>query len=249
MSAAEHPDQLESELPRLRRLARRLAPPGVDPEDLVQDVVERAWRSRESFRGEAGLSTWLHRILVNRVVDLGRRTAARPPSVAIEDRQDPPDWALELGDPELIAQRAEDSALLRLALSHLEPSDRTALVLFDAEEMTAAQIAEIVGSSAAAVHKRVQRARWRLARELAEAEAGGQPGARRRAAGAPPPPACRMALSHAGDYLEGLLDEREQARVDLHLRGCERCPPAVQALVGLRVALRGSGRDGGASER
>ncbi|MHB8657594.1 MAG: sigma factor [Solirubrobacteraceae bacterium] len=51
---------LLGELPRLLRLVRRLTPPGVDAEDLTQDVVERAWRSRSSYRAGALASTWLH---------------------------------------------------------------------------------------------------------------------------------------------------------------------------------------------
>jgi len=232
MDAGELAVRLQAELPRLRRLAERLAPAGVEPEDLVQDVVERAWRARGSFRAQAQASTWLHRILVNRAADLARRGGARPRSVALEGEEvDLLAWAGELGDPALLAQRAEDRALLRAALSRLAPGDRTVLVLFDGEEMEAAQIGQILGIGAEAVHKRVQRARWRLARELAAGE-------RAPAAAGPPPPSCRVALARAGDYLEDRLEAEERARVDAHLRGCERCPPLVQALVGLRAALR-----------
>lgn len=73
LSAEEFFAGLEEELPRLRRAASRIAPAGWEPDDLVQDVLERAWRSREVFRGDARLSTWLHRILINRVTDLGAR--------------------------------------------------------------------------------------------------------------------------------------------------------------------------------
>lgn len=55
-------DMLVVEIPRLRRLAQRVASAGTDPEDLAQDALERAWQVRTSFREQAKLSTWLHRI-------------------------------------------------------------------------------------------------------------------------------------------------------------------------------------------
>jgi RNA polymerase sigma factor (sigma-70 family) len=243
VSAPDPAQTLLAELPRLLRLAERLAPAGIEPEDLVQDVVERAWRSRAGFRGQALASTWLHRILVNRAADLARRGAARgEPAVPLDpseggpaDAGEVPPWVFELDDPALVAERAENRALLRRALSRLEPADRTAIVLFDGEEMSAAEIGEIIRASPAAVHKRVQRARWRLARELSRGEREPPP----RAAG----DSCRHALGSAAAYLEGRLEAEERARVDEHLRGCTRCPPIVQALVGLRAALRAPDAD------
>jgi RNA polymerase sigma factor (sigma-70 family) len=216
---------LLAELPRLRRLSHRLTPPGVDAEDLAQDVLERAWRSRLEFRGVSVPSTWLHRIMVNRAADLARR-GSRVGSEAVEDY-----LLVEIDDPAAVLARAEDEAELRGALSRLRPEDRTALVLFDGEGLTAAEVGEVCGVSAAAVHKRVQRARWRLARELSE------PTTPPAACGLPSE-ACRNARHQASDYLDGRLDGPSEATVDRHLRHCTRCPPLVQALVGLRAALR-----------
>ena len=55
---------LVDEAPRLLRLARRLAPDGIDPLDLVQDTAERAWRAREQLDERADATAWLRRILV-----------------------------------------------------------------------------------------------------------------------------------------------------------------------------------------
>lgn len=75
---------MSAELPRLQRLARRVACGTTDPDDLVEDTLERAWRSRDRFRADSTAPTWLHRILVNRAIDLCRRAGqiAVPASTA-----------------------------------------------------------------------------------------------------------------------------------------------------------------------
>jgi RNA polymerase sigma factor (sigma-70 family) len=241
--------KLADELPRLMRLAERIAPPGVAPEDLLQDVVERAWRARGSFRGQARASTWLHRILVNRAADLARRARSQAhsagsseqaelsaqtdePTTRARTRRSSTPWADELADPALLVERAEDRRMLRRALTRLPLQERTVLALYDGEGMSAGEVAALLGTSPAAIHKRVQRARWRLAAELS---AGAPAGAAR------PPSACHRALAAASDYIDGTLVEETRARVEEHLRVCERCPPLVQALVGLRLALRATG--------
>jgi RNA polymerase sigma factor (sigma-70 family) len=218
--------ELEAALPGLLRLAHRLTPPGFDEQDLVQDVLERAWRSRDAFRRASSTATWLHRILVNRANDLHRRTRSMP---AEQLAAEPPE--IEVDDPADVLERAEDAQRLRAALSRLPPLERTLLVLHDGEGWRAAELAELCALSQAAVHKRVQRARLRLAAELCK----------RRVPSRPIAPECLRARASAGAYLEGELSGAERERVEHHLRGCERCPPVMQALVGLRAVLRDSG--------
>lgn len=220
--------QLLAEVPRLARVAHRLTPPGVDHEDLVQDVLERAWRSRMGFRHGSRLSTWLHAIMINRANDLTRRRQHEREEILEQDLLE-----FEIDDPVAAVERAEDAGLLRAALSRLSPLDRTVLVLHDGEQWTAGQVAEICGMSADAVHKRVQRARLRLARELAECPSA--------ASVWRVSPACRRAREAASAYLEGELDPATRAAVDEHLQRCQRCPALIQALVGLRGALATSG--------
>ncbi len=217
---------LSAELPRLYRLAHRLAPPGVDPEDLTQDVLERAWRNRTSYREEARISTWLHRIMVNRTGDLVRRLGARPVS---DDSCDLDECAVEIADPSVVIERASEAAALRAALSQLSPADRTVLVLRDGEDWRAEEVAQTIGVSTEAVHKRLQRGRLRLAAELSRTPAGELSGGT--------PDSCRAARTRVSGYLENRLEPEVRAEVDRHLRDCVRCPPVVQATVGLRDAM------------
>jgi RNA polymerase sigma factor (sigma-70 family) len=212
-------------MPRLRRLAYRVAGPAADPDDLVQDTLERAWRSRAEFRADASVTTWLHRILVNRAIDLGR-----PAGVAVTPL-DPDTLAalldFEVDDVASVLSRAADTAKLRAALSRLPAHERMVLALHDGEGWTAGRIAEVCGLTTAAVHKRLQRGRIRLLRQLTEVEVSARP----------PSPQCASARADASDYVDGRLDDDRKRQVEEHIRSCTRCPALVQALIGLRAAL------------
>jgi len=60
---------LVAEVPNLLRYARTIVPDTQVAEDLVQETLLRALQRADTFRGEAGLATWLHRILHNLAVD------------------------------------------------------------------------------------------------------------------------------------------------------------------------------------
>ena len=57
----------------LRRFAAAMTRSPADTDDLVQDVLERAWRNRRTFRSESALTTWLYRIAINRARDVAAR--------------------------------------------------------------------------------------------------------------------------------------------------------------------------------
>ena len=62
---------------RLWRIALRTLGDPEDAADAVQEALLSAYRSAAGFRGEAAVTTWLHRIVVNACLDLARRRAAR----------------------------------------------------------------------------------------------------------------------------------------------------------------------------
>lgn len=222
LSAQEFADAVAQELPRLRRSAWRIAPADVEPDDLVQDVLERAWRARESFRGDSLLSTWLHRILINRARDLARKVR---PGIALQENLNLP--ALRVENPAGAIERSEDGDKLRAALSVLSVNDRMILVLHDGEEWSAEQIRVLTGWTIASVYKRLQRARLRLLMALSESTGVIQRQSRE----------CRVARGMLGQYFDGALDPVAVQDVDSHLLRCSHCPPLAQALLGLRSAL------------
>jgi sulfide:quinone oxidoreductase len=215
---------------RLDLLARRLALSGQDPEDLLQDTMEKAWRSYESLRDHEAVGTWLRTIMVNQARDHARRANlfAFTPLQEIPDPED-----LEIDDPVAIIVAAEEEQQLRSALRELPHEELIAVVLLDGEGWSASEIAAVCDCSAGAIYKRVQRGRARLALRLASTT--GQRAPRATAA------ACHNARALASAYLDSRLEEEQRTEVERHLLTCERCPPVLRALQGIVAAL-GAGR-------
>ena len=220
----------EGQTDRLGLLARRLAPPGLDPDDLLQDTLERAWRSYDTLQDREAVGAWLRMIMVNRVRDEARR-GRLVSFTALQDVPEPED--LDITDPAALIAAAEQEDRLRAALRVLPHDELLAVVLVDGEGWRADEVAAVCACSPGAVHKRVQRARERLARHLASGS--GQRPSR------PVSAACHAARRLASDYLDRRLGAEQRADVETHLRSCERCPPVLQALQGIVAAL-GAGR-------
>jgi RNA polymerase sigma-70 factor, ECF subfamily len=147
-----------------------------DADELVQETLLRAWRSRASFEGRAQLSTWLHRIATNVCLDALAHRPARVlpqdvvPAVAPDDEPRPtPPLAPELPwmqpfpdrllDPESLVSSRESIELAFLAaLQHLPPRQRAILILCDVLGWSAKEVAELLELTVAAVTSALQRA-------------------------------------------------------------------------------------------
>lgn len=132
-----------------------------DPEeaaDAVQDALISAFRRADSYRGDAAVTTWLHRIVVNACLDRIRRDKARP-SVPLPDDLE--------GRREVATPRdAHDDALIALdiqhALSSLSPDQRAALVLVDVMGHSVDDAARILDCPVGTVKSRCARGRAKL---------------------------------------------------------------------------------------
>ena len=152
-----------------------------EAEDHVQEVLLRAWRSRQSFQGRSSPRTWLYRVATNACLDTLRRHARRAgpapssalagprPSIAAMPWVQPyPDSLLdELAagqpGPEAVAVSRETISLAFLAaIQLLPPRQRAVLILRDVVSWPAAQVAELLDVSVAAVNSALQRARTTL---------------------------------------------------------------------------------------
>jgi RNA polymerase sigma-70 factor (ECF subfamily) len=139
-----------------------------EAEDLAQETFVRVWQQRARFRAEAEFRPWLFAIAVN----LARnrlRWWRRRPLVSLEawsGGDSEPAVPRELAHPGPSAaahvDRAEAAAAVRDAVAILPPALREALVLFEYEHLSHAEIAAIVGATAKAVETRIYRARERL---------------------------------------------------------------------------------------
>jgi RNA polymerase sigma-70 factor (ECF subfamily) len=160
-----------------------------EAEDLVQETMLRAWRARSQFDGtRASLRTWMYRIATNACLTALEGRSRRPLPSGLGAPGDDPEqpligghdvpWlqpfpdAMLTGDP---AGALLASGRLRLALvaamQLLPPRQRAILILREALGLPAAEVAEALDTSAAAVNSGLQRARARLA-EAAVSEDG-----------------------------------------------------------------------------
>ena len=136
-----------------------------DAEDLVQETFLAAWRAFDGFEGRATLRTWLYKIATNRCLNALRDSSRRP----FELPQDPPEptrmgeplWLQPLPDEHYETREAVGLAFVT-GLQHLPPTQRAALVLRDVLGYRAAEVAEMLDTSAAAVNSGLQRARTTL---------------------------------------------------------------------------------------
>jgi RNA polymerase sigma-70 factor (ECF subfamily) len=127
--------------------------------DALQDAFLSAYRAAGRFRGDAAVTTWLHRIVVNACLDVMRRSRARPTSPLDEA-------SATLADPDDPIGRAELGRDVVAALVRISPDQRTAIVLVDVEGYSVDEAAELLGVPAGTVKSRCHRGRVQLAEHL-----------------------------------------------------------------------------------
>ncbi|MCC7534910.1 MAG: sigma-70 family RNA polymerase sigma factor [Deltaproteobacteria bacterium] len=147
------------------RIVFRVMGPSADLEDVVQEVFVHVYRSLRSFRGDAKLSTWLHRLAVNVTLMHLRRARSRPRFADVPVPEAPHD--LDVGSPQRHAERAERVRALYRALETLTEKKRTVFVLHDLEGLPAKEVAEIVGAPVLTVRTRLFYARREILSALA----------------------------------------------------------------------------------
>jgi len=153
-----------------------------DAEDLVQETYLRAWRSYHGFENRSSLRTWLYRIATNACLTALESRSRRPlPTGLGNPSSDPDDELVERGeipwlqpvpdamvggpgdDPaSVVASREGVRLALIAALQTLPPRQRAVLVLREVLKMRAAEVAEVLETSTAAVNSILQRARGQL---------------------------------------------------------------------------------------
>lgn len=146
---------------RLWAVALRTTGDREEAADALQDALLSAFRRAESFRGDAQVSTWLHRIVVNACLDRLRRRKTRPtdPLPEDEDRMGAVADRSLRDDPAEASERRTD---VMTALGQLSEEQRTALVLVDMEGYSVEEVATMVDCAPGTVKSRCARGRSKL---------------------------------------------------------------------------------------
>ena len=151
-----------------------------DAEDLVQETYLRAWRGYEAFEERAALRTWLYRIATTaclralqnrarRVLPAGVAAASIDPDTSLGGNGRTQDWLEPIPDTmfgtpeEAVTVRHSVRLAVMTALQELPVRQRAVLILRDVVQFSAAEVAELLETTPAAVNSSLQRARAHLA--------------------------------------------------------------------------------------
>ncbi|MEW5742127.1 MAG: sigma-70 family RNA polymerase sigma factor [Myxococcota bacterium] len=162
----------------LYRFARRLVQDDALAEDVLQETFLTALRKVGGWRGEGTCRGWLFSIARTEALMAKRRRAGEPDVSAEEQEEELPALGLAAGwgaamDPEALAAKVEEQALLERALAALGPTEREIIALRDLEGLSGEDTAQALGLSVAAMKSRLHRARLAL---VAAVKRGGHDG-------------------------------------------------------------------------
>src|SRR6185369_14965653 len=185
--------QLEAHRAPLTGHCYRMLGSAFDAEDAVQETMVRAWQGLDRFEGRSSLRTWLYRIATNVCLDAlsDRSRRVRPmeegPNGSVEDHLETRErthWLEPIPDARVLPSDANPFELTALrqsirlafvsALQHLPPRQRAALLLSEVVGWSAAEVAECLDMSVAAVNSGLQRARATIAARNGNATAASE---------------------------------------------------------------------------
>jgi RNA polymerase sigma-70 factor (ECF subfamily) len=156
---------------RVYNLVLRLVGSPAEAEDIAQEVFVTVFKSIDSYRGEARLSTWILRIAANhsknRIKYLARR---RTSGQELRDGSDATEMADEgkapaqahFAAPDVMLEAAETERIMQAAIAQLDEEQRLLVVLRDVEELSYDEIVEVTGLPEGTVKSRLHRARMAL---------------------------------------------------------------------------------------
>jgi RNA polymerase sigma-70 factor (ECF subfamily) len=143
-----------------------------DARDATQETFLAAFRSLRNFRGEAKVSSWLHRIAVNQCISRQRRAKVRSES-ALEEKQETNagSFAMPLSySPAHVAEGRQETAAVRRAINSLPVELRQVVLMKEFEELTFREIADALDLPLSTVKSRLYTALKQLQMRLQKFE-------------------------------------------------------------------------------
>jgi RNA polymerase sigma factor (sigma-70 family) len=149
--------------------ANRIVKDKAKAEEISQEALVKFMLAAPELESDSHALAYLHRTIENLCIDLFRAENRRPNLVALDDATAEVEstWQVS-GDHSLEISAAEDAAIIRQALSLLSPAERAALVMWEVEGRSTAEIAKELGIKESTVRHTVARARTSLRRILSE---------------------------------------------------------------------------------
>ena len=140
-------------------VAYRLTGSAPDAEDIVQDTFLKAYRQLSRFEARADFRTWIHRIAVNRSIDLIRSRKHRELGQDPEDLERGADAGVPVGaGPDRLLLSVEIRERVSEGLAHLTPSERLAFTLRHVEGLPIREVASAMGLKTEAAKNSIFRA-------------------------------------------------------------------------------------------
>lgn len=149
--------------------ANRIVKDKAKAEEITQEALVKFMLAAPELESNDHALSYLHRTIENLCIDLFRAENRRPNLVALDDATAEVEstWQVS-GDHSQAISSAEDAAIIRQALSLLSPAERAALVMWEVEGRSTAEIAKELGIKESAVRHTVSRARASLRKVLSE---------------------------------------------------------------------------------
>jgi RNA polymerase sigma factor (sigma-70 family) len=149
--------------------ASRIVKDQTKAEEITQEALVKFMLAAPELSSDNHALSYLHRTIENLCIDLFRAENRRPNLVALDDASAEVESAWQVsGDHSVEISAAEDAAIIRQALSLLSPAERAALVMWEVEGRSTAEIAKELGIKESAVRHTVSRARTSLRKILSE---------------------------------------------------------------------------------
>lgn len=142
-----------------------------DADDIAQDVFVEVFLSAKEFRGNSSLATWIFRIAVNKSLNF-LRSSKRRKIVSLFERvgedekiiTEPSSGPDHCPDNDL--KRSDQSKAIEQAMNLLAPSQKTAFILNKYDDLSYAEVAEIMGTTVSSVESLIFRAKQNLQKSL-----------------------------------------------------------------------------------
>ena len=144
-----------------------------DARDATQETFLAAFRNLRGFRGEAKVSSWLHRIAVNQCISRQRRSKVRSES-ALDDEEEKHTSSLAIPvshSPARVAEGRQETLAVRRAINSLPIELRQVVVMKEFEELTFREIADALDLPLSTVKSRLYTALKQLQLRLQKFEA------------------------------------------------------------------------------